>query len=277
MKILVTGATGFIGSTLCSTLEAADYDVIAVGNEVDLRDLRLTEAIFVAVQPDVVFHLAANVGVKLWEACGSSLLIDNITIDCNVARAISRLPQKPRIFYASSSEVYQDEDQNEDTPLNLSLNGSAREGYALGKIIGEKMFNDVNIRFFNIVGAHQDSAFALPRIVTAALQNDTIKASKDYRSFCAVEDACIWLVRMLQQNADPGVYNIGNPDNFIRMDELAEKVRVLTGSSSEIEVYQDGYCKSRRPDISKALRFYQPKYNLDYIIKKIQASIEPTI
>ena len=270
-NIMVTGADGFIGRHLVDKLSAIGYNVCAIGDDVDLGAPGVAREAIDKVQPDVIFHLAALVGVDIWTDPRKAhmALVNNCAIDACMASAISNQKYRPRVFYASSSEVYSGANQNEAACAGSCLTGAPREGYALSKLIGERLFNDINLRFFNVVGAKQRLAFAIPAMVMAAINNDPIKASKDYRSFCAIEDAVSAMVALLRHDAAAGTYNIGNPNNYIRMDDMADLIRTIVGSKSYIDIQNDGYCKSRKPDITKLQQYYSPRYGLEHIVTQV--------
>lgn len=270
-NVLVTGADGFIGSYVCKVLEAdPDYNVTKVTSAVDLRDQASAVRISNDCNYDVVVHLAANVGVLKWTSLGDKMLADNVLIDANVAYAIRSMTSTPRVIYASTSEIYQDENQVEDAKISIPLTNDMRSGYALEKALGEKLFGDINLRIFNVVGPGQDDHFSLPMMISDA-RKGVIKASRDTRSFCSVHDAARWIKSIIDNITDvsPGVYNIGNPNNETTMLNVAKLINNLTGSTSRIEIVDDGYSRYRKPDITKASKYFKPEISLDEILAEL--------
>ena len=245
---------------------------------------------------DVVFHLAAAVGVKL--------IVEQPvhTIETNVhgTEVVLKHAAKKRklVFIASTSEVYgksADVPFREAADLVLGPSEKHRWAYACSKLIDEflalaywkeKKLPVVVVRLFNTVGPRQTGQYGmvLPTFVRQALAGEPITVFGDgtqSRSFTYVGDVVDALVSLAQEpRAIGGVFNIGTTGE-ISMRALAERVKTLSGSRSPIqfvpydEAYEAGFedMPRRVPDISKIAELigYKPKVALDDIITRVIA------
>jgi UDP-glucose 4-epimerase len=245
---------------------------------------------------DVVFHLAAAVGVKL--------IVEQPvhTIETNVhgTEVVLKHAAKKRklVIIASTSEVYgksADVPFRESADLVLGPSEKHRWAYACSKLIDEflalaywkeKKLPVVVVRLFNTVGPRQTGQYGmvLPTFVRQALAGEPITVFGDgtqSRSFTFVGDVVDALVTLAQEpRAIGGVFNIGNTGE-ISIRALAERVKTLTGSRSPIqfvpydEAYEAGFedMPRRVPDISKIAELigYEPKVALDDIITRVIA------
>jgi UDP-glucose 4-epimerase len=245
---------------------------------------------------DVVFHLAAAVGVKL--------IVEQPvhTIETNVhgTEVVLKHAAKKRklVVIASTSEVYgksADVPFREAADLVLGPTEKHRWAYACSKLIDEflalaywkeKKLPVIVVRLFNTVGPRQTGQYGmvLPTFVRQALAGEPITVFGDgtqSRSFTYVGDVVDALVTLAQEpRAIGGVFNIGNTGE-ISMRALAERVKTLTGSRSPIQFvpYDDAYeagfedMPRRVPDISKISELigFEPKVALDDIIARVIA------
>lgn len=319
MRALITGGAGFIGSHLAEALLARGDTVVAVDNLATGRfdnvasfeqharfelvvDTILDEALVdrVVREVDVVFHLASAVGVQL--------IIDQPvrTIDTNVKGTdlILRMARRYRrpIVITSSSEVYGKGTRvpfREDDDVVLGPSTTRRWSYACSKLLDEFMalahwhetqLPVVCVRLFNTVGPRQTGQYGmvLPRFIEQAAAETPITVYGDgeqSRCFCHVADVVTALIDLLScQEAYGRVVNIGASDE-ITIRGLAERVRDLAGSSSDIvlvpydQAYVAGFEDMRRrvPDLTLArtLIDYAPRHGLDDIIRSILRERQP--
>ncbi|MGE3578751.1 MAG: NAD-dependent epimerase/dehydratase family protein, partial [Vicinamibacterales bacterium] len=245
-------------------------------------------------EADVVFHLAAAVGVKLIVERPVHTIETNVHgTDIVLTHAVrTRTP----VFIASTSEVYGKSAHvpfREDADLVLGPSSKHRWAYACSKLIDEFLalayFKErglpvVIVRLFNTVGPRQTGQYGmvLPRFVRQALDGDPITVYGDgtqSRSFTYVGDVVDALVALMTTPAAVGqVLNIGNPEE-ISIRALAERVRDLAGSRSPIvsipyeEAYEAGFedMPRRVPDITRihALVGFRPRVPLDDIIQRV--------
>ncbi len=313
MKALITGGAGFVGSHLAERLlndghEVCILDNLSTGsidNVLHLKgragfsytiDTVTNEPLLAELidHADVVFHLAAAVGVKL--------IVEQpvYTIETNVhgTEVVLKHANKKKklVFIASTSEVYgksADVPFREGADLVLGPTAKHRWAYACSKLIDEflalaywkeRRLPVVVVRLFNTVGPRQTGQYGmvLPTFVSQALSNRPITVFGDgtqSRSFTYVGDVVDAFVKlMVEPRAVGEVFNIGNPDE-VSIRELAERVRGMCGSSSDIQTipydqaYEAGFedMPRRVPDISKihGLIGFTPKLKLDEIIRSV--------
>jgi UDP-glucose 4-epimerase len=245
-------------------------------------------------QCDVVFHLAAAVGVKL--------IVESPvrTIETNVRGTEVVLAQankkKKRVLVASTSEVYGlslEVPFKEDGNLVMGATTKGRWSYACSKAIDEflalaywreKKLPTTVVRLFNTVGPRQTGQYGMviPTFVKQALAGRPITVygtGEQTRCFGYVGDIVGALVALMDKEEAVGeVYNIGSNEE-VSINQLAEKVRELTGSESEIvhmpydEAYEEGFedMPRRVPDISKvgALVGFKPTVKLEQILQSV--------
>jgi UDP-glucose 4-epimerase len=315
MRALLTGGAGFVGSHLADALLERGHTVTVVddlstgsiGNITHLKgrpgfsyviDTIMKEPLTAELvdAADVVFHLAAAVGVKR--------IIDSpvATIETNVRGTeivLAEASKKGRLVVIfSTSEVYgksTDVPFREDNDLVMGPTSKHRWAYACSKAIDEflalayyreRRTPVIIARLFNTVGPRQTGQYGMviPTFVQQALAGRPITVFGDgrqTRSFTYVGDVADALIRLAGEPRAVGqVFNIGNPEEISMLD-LAERVRRATGSASEITLvpYEQAYgpgfedMPRRVPDISKIREYvgYQPTVGLDEILARVVA------
>jgi len=312
MRVLITGGAGFIGSHLAGTLIGNGHHVIAVddlstGRVENIAHLR-GHARFQWVRgsvldedtvgplidgSDVVFHLAAAVGVRLVVDAPIHTIETNVQGTDVVLRRAAR--HGALVVVASTSEVYGKSATlpfREDHDLVLGPPTKRRWGYAASKLLDEflalaywkqRQLPTIVVRFFNCVGPRQSSRYGmvLPNFVRQAIVNRPITVHGDgsqTRSFTWVGDVVSALVSLMEERRAVGqIFNVGN-DHEVSIAELALRVKAAAHSHSDIEFipYTQAYdgdfedMPRRVPDISKlrALVGYQPRVLLPEIIER---------
>ncbi len=315
MKILITGGAGFIGSHLAGRLLQDAEKVVVIDNlstgrleniarfkrdsnfkfiEGDILDEELVEK---AVRDsDVVYHLAAAVGVKLIADDPVHTIETNIAGTEVVLEACNKFGKK--IFIASTSEIYGKNESvpfSEDDDIVLGSTRYSRWSYACSKAIDEFLglafyqqygLEVVIGRFFNTIGPRQSGQYGMvvPRFVERALKNEPVQiygSGRQRRCFCYVEDVIAAITGLMSCSQACGkVYNIGSTEE-ISIEALADKIISLTGRSSKKEFlsYEQAYGRAiedmmqRVPDIGriKETTGWQPETSLD---KSLEIIIE---
>lgn len=281
MKVLVSGAAGFLGSHLSDQLLAQGHEVIGVdnfftGSKKNVAHL-LSNSSFELIRHDITFPLYVECDAILNFACPASPVHYQRnpveTLKTNVHGAINMLGLAKRtgarILQASTSEVYGDPEvhpQPETYRGQVNTLGP-RACYDEGKRAAETLFMDYHrqygvdiriVRIFNTYGPRMaiDDGRVVSNFIVSALKGEPITIYGDgsqTRSFCYVDDLVDGILKMLWQENSTGPVNLGT--NFeMTMIELAELVLRLTGSSSSLE-YKElpiDDPKQRRPDLTLA-------------------------
>jgi UDP-glucuronate decarboxylase len=281
MRILVTGAAGFLGSHLCDRLLESGHEVIGVdnfftGSKRNLKHI-LRDDNFEMIRHDITLPLYVECDVILNFACPASPVHYQRnpveTLKTNVHGAINMLGLAKRtgarILQASTSEVYGDPEvhpQPENYRGQVNTLGP-RACYDEGKRAAETLFMDYNrqyhvdvriVRIFNTYGPRMaiDDGRVVSNFIVSALRNEPITIYGDgtqTRSFCYVDDLIEAILRMLWQEKTLGPVNIGT--NFeMTMTELAQLVLKLTNSKSDLVFRNlpEDDPKQRRPDLTLA-------------------------
>ena len=311
MKALVTGGAGFIGSNLINKLLLDGVNPIVIDNlstgnidnirenisEIefingDIRDEILVQKIISKV--DLVFHMAASVGVKNilnapTEGISTNIYGSEIVLN-------SALKYGKRIVIASTSEIY---GKNPTQPLSETsdrvigqpqkLRWTYSDSKAIEEAIATHLFETQKlqvsiVRLFNTVGPGQSDAYGmvLPRFIKSALSNKPIEVfgtGKQSRVFCHVQDVVDAITKISSMQSTVGeVYNIGGKEE-ITIEDLAIKVISQCNSTSKIRFipYSDAYSKSfeetfrRVPNISKinSELGWSPKKSLEETINDV--------
>ncbi len=313
MRFLLTGGAGFVGSHLADALIAEGHSVTvldnlstgSIDNIAHLKGHKNFEYVIDAVEntqlvaelvdrADVIYHLAAAVGVKL-------IVEEPVrTIETNVHGTeivLKHAAKKGKlVFVFSTSEVYGKSTAvpfSEDADLVMGATMKHRWAYACSKMLDEFLalaywkkygLPVIVVRLFNTVGPRQTGRYGMviPNFVRQALSGAPITVFGDgqqTRSFTFVGDVVGALVTLKDQSAAVGqVFNIGNAEEVSIM-ELALRVKKLAGSSSDIvlipydQAYEEGFedMPRRVPNLAKLAKLvgYAPQVKLDEILKRV--------
>jgi UDP-glucose 4-epimerase len=311
---LITGGAGFIGSHLAERLLADEWEVfvlddLSTGSERNVAHLRGRRDFHLIVDSvlkssvvnelvhrcDVVFHLAAAVGVRLIVEEPVRTLITNIQGTETVLDYCNEFGK--RVLVASTSEVYGDrrepEPLSEDGRRIYGPTTSRRWAYAESKALDEFLalayhqergLDCVIARLFNTVGPRQSGQYGMviPRFVSAALSGRPLEIHGDgtqTRCFCHVQDTIRALTGLMEAPGVSGeIFNVGSTE-IVTINELAQRVLERTGSKSKIvevpydEVYGQGIedMLHRQPSIDKISSAvgWEPTVGLDGILADV--------
>ena len=313
MRMLITGGAGFVGSHLATELVARDHTVLVLDNlstgryeniEALEQDGRLQLVVDTVNDPqivdecvkqcDAVFHLASAVGVRLIIEQPVRTIESIVGGTDVVLRSCARY-RRPFLL-TSTSEVYGKGMKvpfSEDDDRVMGATSKRRWSYACAKALDEFLalahwyesrLPVRIVRLFNTVGPRQTGQYGMviPTLVRQALQGQPITVYGDgqqSRCFGHVIDVVRGLADLMACDAARGqIVNLGN-DEEISILALAERIRALTGATSEIalipydEAYGEGFDDMRRrvPDLSRAKRLiaFQPTRGLDQILRDV--------
>lgn len=313
MKALITGGAGFIGSHLAERLLADGEKVVIIDNlstgrleniagfrqqagvefvKGDIRDGSLVELL--TSQCDVVFHLAAAVGVQLIADDPVHTIETNIGGTETVLEAAGKFGR--RILIASTSEVYGKSEKvpfREEDDIVLGSTSLSRWAYACSKAVdeflGQAFYQQYGLevviaRFFNTIGTRQTGRYGMvvPRFVEWALRDEPLRiygTGRQSRCFCNVQDVVEAVIGLMQcEEAVGGIFNIGS-DEEVSIEALADRVIALTnsGSGKEFVPYEVAYGRAiedmirRVPSTERIRRTidWQPRINLDATLRSL--------
>jgi UDP-glucose 4-epimerase len=314
-RALITGGAGFIGSHLAEVLLQRSWivevlDDLSTGSIKNIAHLKarphfayvldtvMNRSLLLELvdRADVVFHLAAAVGVRLIVEQPVRTIETNIKATELVLELCAR-KHKP-LLLASTSEVYGKLDKprfSEEDDVVLGPTSRVRWCYAASKVIDEFLakayFKErglptVVVRLFNTIGPRQTGQYGMvvPRFVRQALLGEPITVYGDgsqRRSFTWVGDVVNAMIKLIQHHKAYGeVFNVGHTDE-ISIYELAELVKAITDSPSEIicipyeQAYEAGFedMARRLPDLTKTQRTigYRPTLDLPRMLEWIIA------
>ena len=281
-KILITGASGLLGTEFCRQLKAAGYEVWAVDNHsrsstipdcdkfmaVDLNDRR----VFTELLPndfDYIYHYGAINGTTNFYERPNEVLRNNFVCDLNMFEYAGSCPYLKRFVYASSSEVVADDPVTpvpEHTDVFIKDIHNARWSYRLAKITSENyLFNSdlpyVMLRYFNVYGDNSKKGHFLGDQIDK-IRNDifNIIGPDETRSFCHVEDA-IRASIYVAEHCNRELVNIGN-DREITIRDAVKTIATVMGKPDAVFEELPGRAGSvanRRPNVDR-LKSIMPDY-----------------
>lgn len=315
MKVLITGGAGFIGSHLAERhLALGDQvtiiDNLSTGSINNLEHIEANKDLECVIDDilnvdvmrplvdncDLIYHLAAAVGVELIIANPLQSLTTNIKgteIVFELANA-----SKKKVILASTSEIYGKKNGHipfaEDSDRILGPTTVLRWHYSISKAVDEllalsywreKRLPCVVVRPFNVVGPRQSAHYGMvvPRLIRQAVLGHPMTVYGDgeqRRCWTYIDDALDGLIALSQSDQTVGeIFNLGSHFET-SIKDLAARIKVLTGSDSEIEYipYDQAWPKGtyedlmyRVPDLAKIRKFvdYEPKIDLDQALKRI--------
>ncbi len=300
-KIFLTGGAGFIGSSICKFLcennEILIYDNLSRnsikdtsllnkknislihGDILNYPSLKKTVDNF---RPHVVIHLAAIAGIDTVIKNPVNTMKVNMIGTYNILEAIKDYADSiDRFIDFSTSEVFGSYAYkvDENSTTNLAPVGDARWTYSVSKLAGEHLAHSyykeyglkvITIRPFNIYGPYQVGEGAVHQFIIRAIKNEKIQIHGDgdqIRSWCYIDDFISGIKLCIEKEEAVGnSFNIGNPRGTITIGMLAQLIKQIANSQSEIIYVPKNYVdvELRVPNINKAVDLldFKPKYDL---------------
>lgn len=260
-KILITGGAGFIGFHLAKKLQKTGYDICLLDNfsrgtldeefsklkklknlkliNLDCRDKK--KLLDIDFHPNIIFHLAAIIGVQNVNQQPYNVLVDNIKMLENIIEFSKSKKKFERLLFASTSEVYAGTLENfeltipteEKSPLTITNLLRPRTSYMLSKIYGEAMCIHSNLPYtifrpHNVYGPRMGMSHVIPQqLEKAFFANDgdkiEVPSSNQTRSFCYIDDAVTMLNLIMEENnCINKVLNLGIEEDEIKISEVVQ-------------------------------------------------------
>ena len=266
MKALITGANGFVGSHLVNHLAAStDYELIGTTTQptadamdalrwwqIDLRDADQVQTMLSEIQPDLIYHLAAQAFVPAAFKDPWNTLENNIKSQLNIFQTLVTLELDCKVLVASSAHVY-GKIRPEENPVNEQQPFRPDNAYSVSKVVQDMLafqyylshgLHIVRARAFNHIGPGQDTRFALPNFATQiaaaeigtanpVIQVGNLQAERD---FTDVRDVVRAYRLLIEKGMFGEVYHIASGQAYSIQHVLDS---LLAMSTSPITVQQD--------------------------------------
>jgi len=284
MRIVLTGHKGFIGQHylkhINDTHEVTTYD-LADGQ--DLKDSSVVDAM---PDCDVVVHMAATNGTRLFYETPTEVTMNNTLPTLNIVNRYKDTPTK--IVFTSTCEIFNgaidkglyNVPTDEQVPVMFDDITNARWSYSIPKALGENLISNLSthwliLRYFNIYGPGQKDHF-ISEFVDRAKQGDYYIKGNDTRSFCYVDDAVL-MTHDLVMNANDRIVNVGKQEES-SIEDVAKCILDIMGVDPTLLEIRDGpigSAKRRCPDTKqvKALTGFEKYTTLQTGIRKTVESL----
>lgn len=313
MKVLITGGAGFIGFKLAKFHASIGdrviiFDSLFKSNQQKDRELEellhlpnvvfyqldLTKPISLELKEeiDIIYHLAAINGTKLFYEMPYELCLSNLLITINFLKFLETI-KFSKIVFSSTSEVYAGAFENglmtiptaEDVPIIFSQPTHTRFSYASSKFVseylclqfGKKFEKDISvIRYHNIYGPRMGFKHVVPEIIMRMLNNESpfnVYGATETRAFCYVDDAVNATFKVASSSqTNQEIIHIGDQNGEVNILELAKRIKGILKKDVNLIPLEGlpGSVQRRCPDTSKlrALTDFKISTNLDEGLKK---------
>ena len=309
MKYLISGGAGFIGIKLVEKLlknkKNKIYIIDNLSKKIDnenllkilknknveliRKDLNLINDYLKIYNIDYIYHFAAILGVKKVIDNPYITLKENILSTINLINFAKKQKKLKKICFTSTSEVYacalKKKLAKYPTPENIdfliSKDYNPRSSYLLSKIVGEYLMsysklNFVIFRPHNIFGPNMGFAHVIPQLTKKILKSGkkkiTIHNSKHKRTFCHIEFAIDLIFNIShKKKLKNKIFNIGSPEKEISIIELAQKIKKILNSKSQLissNLLRDSSPEKRRPNMKRSIDYSVINHNFENSLKE---------
>lgn len=311
MKVLITGGAGFIGIHLTRNLIEKGHDVVIVDNFsrgvkdsilesiITTDNVRLEQADLLDKESinglgndfDIIFHLAAIIGVQNVMSYPYKVLTNNVELLINLIDFANMQKKLKRFVFASTSEVYAgtlkyyglDIPTKEDTPLTINELEHPRTSYMLSKIYGEALLHQSDlpytiVRPHNFYGPRMGMSHVIPELLRKAFFNENdgkleVFSPAHKRTFCYIDDAVEMMARLaFSEEAIGETFNIGSEAPEYTMRSVGEIVLEVENKEYQIKEMppSPGSPERRCPSMAKTSKItgYTPVVELKEGIQK---------
>lgn len=262
LNILITGGSGFIGLNIAKSLNFNRNRIFIIDKnfpndklfkrfcsnkniKLIKKDLNSSLNFFKNANFDLVFHLAASVGVSEIKNAPYSSFKNNISSTLNLVNTLKRTSFKGRLIFFSTSEVYQDKKINlESHNFKINNKTSNRDSYYLSKLFCEKLIilskiDYLILRPHNIYGPRMGNKHVIPNLCKKINKKGKyleVYSPNHKRCFCFINDAIDQIKFLsLKKRLKAKIYNIGNPSEKIDMFNLASKILNIYNEKKKIK------------------------------------------
>ena len=284
MRIVLTGHKGFIGQHYLKHIN--DKHDVTTYDLADGQDLKDSSVVDTMPDCDVVVHMAATNGTRLFYETPTEVTMNNTLPTLNIVNRYKDTPTK--IVFTSTCEIFNgaidkglyDVPTDEQVPVMFDDITNARWSYSIPKALGENLISNLSthwliLRYFNIYGPGQKDHF-ISEFVDRAKQGDYYIKGNDTRSFCYVDDAVL-MTHDLVMNANDRIVNVGKQEES-SIEDVAKCILDIMGVDPTMLEIRDGpvgSAKRRCPDTKqvKALTGFEKYTTLQTGIRKTVESL----
>ena len=284
MRIVLTGHKGFIGQHYLKHIN--DKHDVTTYDLADGQDLKDSSVVDTMPDCDVIVHMAATNGTRLFYETPTEVTMNNTLPTLNIVNRYKDTPTK--IVFTSTCEIFNgaidkglyDVPTDEQVPVMFDDITNARWSYSIPKALGENLISNLSthwliLRYFNIYGPGQKDHF-ISEFVDRAKQGDYYIKGNDTRSFCYVDDAVL-MTHDLVMNANDRIVNVGKQEES-SIEDVAKCILDIMGVDPTMLEIRDGpvgSAKRRCPDTKqvKALTGFEKYTTLQTGIRKTVESL----
>ena len=287
MRVLVTGAAGFVGGHLLPRLEAEGWSVTATDREMDVSDPAAVEARVRDVEPDAIIHLAAVSSVATsWKQPELTYRVNYLGTR-TVLEAARRTVPSARVVLVSTADLYGSTELG-SSPFDESSELRPRSPYArckaaadlLGGVYAERGLDVVRVRPFNHTGPGQTDVFVLPSFarqvasIEAGISDPSMRVGNldSVRDFLDIDDVIDAYIRLLDRKVASGIYNVARGSG-VRVGDALRTLCSLAGVDPRFEIVPDFF---RPTDVAvgdaaqlQAATAWQPRVPFDRTIERL--------